>query len=95
MTSSKQRDDDAPRAATTAARARPDATHCCAADRCYIRLPAHLAMCSRHWRAVPRIIKSAVLRHYRRGQTALTASPEYLDAMTTAVEALREAGAPR
>lgn len=83
--------DDAPRAATTAARGRPDPTptHCCAADRCYIRVPTHLLMCTPHWRAVPRDIKSAVLRHYRRGQTALTASRDYLEAMAAAVEALR------
>lgn len=86
-----KRPTDAPRAATTAARGRPGPapTHCCAADRCYVRVAAHHLMCPDDWRALPRDIKSAVLRHYRRGQTAHTATPAYLDAMAAAVEALR------
>ncbi|MGI8333441.1 hypothetical protein ACRYCC_26110 [Actinomadura scrupuli] len=94
----QQRNDDAPRAASTAARAPADADdgqHDCAASGCRTRLPARILMCRTHWKRVPTGIQSEVYRHYRRGQTAATASPAYLAALDAAVAAVGTSGPPR
>jgi hypothetical protein len=70
-----------------------DNTHPCVADRCGVPLPPHLLMCKTHWHLVPTAIRRRVLDRYRRGQTAATASPEYLEAMRDAIAAVREAEA--
>lgn len=78
-------------AAPVAARGGGDGTHPCAAIPCRIVLPARILMCRTDWRRVPRDIQRQVWATYRRGQTAATASPEYLAAVQDAVDAVRQA----
>lgn len=63
-------------------------THDCAATGCAIRLPAHVLMCRPHWGLVPRPLQTEIWKHYRPGQTAATASTQYLQAVLVAVKAL-------
>lgn len=70
-------------------------THQCAADGCKRQIPPSLLMCWPDWRRVPRTLQSRIYALYRPGQTALTASPEYLDAVREAVTAVRESEARR
>jgi hypothetical protein len=53
-------------------------------------------MCRVHWYALPFDIRERILAAYRPGQTALTASPEYLDALRAALHyAARQGGEQR
>ena len=52
--------------------------------------PAYL-MCREHWYRLPARIRSRIWDTYRPGQTALTASPEYLEALREALEFARQA----
>jgi hypothetical protein len=73
----------------------PADTHPCAADQCDVPLPPRLLMCGPHWRDVPRVIQARIYALYRPGQTAATASPEYLAVLDEAVAAVRESEARR
>ena len=54
--------------------------------------PAYV-MCRTHWYRLPAGLRTRITATYRRGQTILTASPEYLDALQEALSyAAREAG---
>jgi hypothetical protein len=55
---------------------------------------SHL-MCRPHWYALPPEIRARILATFRPGQTALTASPEYLEALRDALRyaASQEGGA--
>lgn len=70
-------------------------THACPADRCFIRLPAHILMCRSHWKRLSASARRDILRAYQPGQTALTASTEYLVAVNAAIEAIRATERPR
>jgi hypothetical protein len=48
-------------------------------------------MCRTHWYRLPARIRSRILDTYWPGQTAATASPEYLDALREALEFARTA----
>lgn len=52
---------------------------------CTTPIPARHLMCRPHWRRLPAGIRARILVHYRRGQTALTATPEYLGALDDAL----------
>ncbi len=52
--------------------------------------PAYL-MCREHWYRLPARIRSRIWDTYQPGQTALTASPEYRDALREALEFARQA----
>jgi len=63
--------------------ARPDP---CAWPGCDKRTrPAYL-MCRAHWFQLPAVLRSRIWDTYRSGQTAATASPEYLEALREALE---------
>ncbi|MGH3222569.1 MAG: hypothetical protein ACRDPY_28385 [Streptosporangiaceae bacterium] len=47
--------------------------------------PAYL-MCRTHWYLLPAELRARITATYRRGQTILTASPEYLDALRDALD---------
>lgn len=68
--------------------ARAGGTHECAAPGCHKQLPARLLMCSADWRRVPWAIRQRIYTLYRAGQTALTASEEYLAAVKDAIAAV-------
>lgn len=82
---------DMPGAATGAARG-ASGTHTCVIPACRVTLPARLLMCRPHWACVPLAIRGRIQRLYRPGQTALTATPEYLAAVDEAIQAVQGAG---
>lgn len=65
-----------------------EGTHPCVATGCKVTLPAHVLMCRPHWHLVPTDLRTRIFRLYRPGQTAATASPEYLQALLEAVKAV-------
>jgi hypothetical protein len=69
----------------------PQGCHDCVVPGCPVRLHARYLMCRPHWRMVPRGLQAGVYRHYRRGQTARTASDDYLAAAQAAVAAVQKA----
>lgn len=69
-------------------------THPCVADGCGIPLPPHQLMCRPHWARVLRVLQARIYALYRPGQTALTATPENLQAVREAVAAARETEIP-
>jgi hypothetical protein len=54
--------------------------------------PAYL-MCRTHWYLLPADIRERIWATYRRGQTILTAPPEYLDALRDALDYAQRAAA--
>ena len=54
--------------------------------------PAYL-MCRTHWYQLPARLRSRIWDTYRPGQTALTASPEYLAALRDALDYARRTAA--
>jgi hypothetical protein len=48
-------------------------------------------MCPPHWYRLPAGIRARIWATYRRGQTALTCSPEYRDALREALAFARQA----
>jgi len=50
-------------------------------------------MCRPHWYRLPAVLRSRIWDTYRPGQTAATASPEYLEALREALEFARQANA--
>jgi hypothetical protein len=66
----------------------------CAWPRCPRRVRAGYLMCAPHWYRLPAGLRARIWAAYRRGQTAVTASPEYLDALREALgyATAREAG---
>lgn len=69
----------------------PKLTHECIGPGCTTRLPPRLLACRRHWWKIPAELRNEISTHYRPGQTAATASPEYLDALARVVEHLQGA----
>jgi len=57
----------------------------CPWPACPGRTKAGHLMCRDHWYALPPDIRARILATYRPGQTALTASPEYLEALRDAL----------
>ena len=57
----------------------------CPWPACPKRTKASYLMCREHWYALPPDIRARILATYRPGQTALTASPEYLEALRDAL----------
>jgi hypothetical protein len=55
--------------------------------------PAYL-MCRTHWYRLPARIRSRIWDTYQPGQTAATASPEYLEALGEALNFARETETP-
>lgn len=66
-------------------------THKCPAPDCATQLPASTLACRRHWYAIPAGLCGEIRAHYRPGQSVLTATPEYLDAVARIVEHLAKA----
>lgn len=60
----------------------------CAAPGCQETVRPSNLMCLPHWRTVPFPIKQAIYRNYTTGQTATTATPEYLKAMQAAIRSV-------
>jgi hypothetical protein len=54
--------------------------------------PAYL-LCRTHWYLLPAELRARITATYRRGQTVLSASPEYLDALRGALGYARRAAA--
>jgi hypothetical protein len=52
-------------------------------------------MCRTHWYRLPAALRSRIWDTYRPGQTAATASPEYLEALGEALNFARETVSPR
>ena len=52
---------------------------------CPKSIKANYLFCREHWYALPPEIRARILAAYRPGQTALTASPEYLEALRDAL----------
>jgi hypothetical protein len=50
-------------------------------------------MCRTHWYRLPAALRSRIWDTYRPGQTAATASPEYLETLREALEYARQAAA--
>lgn len=68
--------------------------HTCHARGCAREIPPQLLMCSVHWRLVPTPNRLEVWKHYRNGQEIdKRPSPEYLQAMEAAIEAVAGAEA--
>ena len=63
----------------------------CPWPACQKRKRPEYLMCRGHWFRLPAALRSRILGTYRPGQTALTASPEYLDALREALEFARQA----
>ena len=63
-------------------------THKCPAPDCTAQLPASKLACRRHWYAIPADLRDEIRAQYRPGQTVLTATPEYLEAVARVVEHL-------
>jgi hypothetical protein len=57
----------------------------CAWPRCPRRVRAGYLMCAPHWYRLPAGLRARIWATYRPGQTAATASPEYLDALSEAL----------
>ena len=53
----------------------------CAWPGCQVTAKRGRLMCSRDWFRLPRLLRDLILLHYVPGQTALTCSPEYRDAL--------------
>ena len=60
----------------------------CRALHCGKPISRDLLMCGHHWHLVPMVIRSQVWRHYKRGQTIETATPQYCEAVAQAIEAV-------
>ncbi len=78
-----------------AARARAEGTsfqpwHECVVTDCDIYMPPNRLMCQNHWRKVPEEQRRQLEATYRHGQTATTASDEYLTAVHNAIVAVQE-----
>lgn len=61
----------------------------CAAPGCKTQTKARHLMCFPHWCEVPESTRSEITKHYRPGQTATTASPEYMRALANAIRSVR------
>lgn len=69
-------------------------SHRCAAPACKLQVPQAKLMCKSHWFALPKEIRDRIWAHYKPGQTLMTASPEYLQALRDALAYLRSKGTP-
>lgn len=70
----------------------PGTRSTCPWPRCPKSTRANYLMCRTHWYALPFEIREGILATYRPGQTVLTASPEYLDALRDALHYAQQAG---
>ena len=50
-------------------------------------------MCRQDWYRLPKALRDRIWAHYVPGQTALTCSPEYRDALVAVLEYARQANA--
>ena len=66
------------------------AMHCCGWPGCPVKVELDLWGCKHHWFTLPREVRQAIWKAYRRGQTVWTASPEYLAAITAAAKWIRQ-----
>jgi hypothetical protein len=53
----------------------------CAWPGCQVIAKRGRLMCGRDWFRLPRLLRDLILLHYVPGQTALTCTPEYRDAL--------------
>ena len=53
----------------------------CAWPRCQTAVRPDRLMCVPDWRRVPKALRDAIWAHYRHGQTALTCTPQYREAL--------------
>jgi len=74
-------------------RGEPKRPHPCPWPRCRKHTRAAYLMCRTHWYRLPATLRARILDTYRPGQTTLTASPEYLDALREALAYARQAEA--
>lgn len=62
-------------------------SHMCPAARsCDVRLPDSLLACRSHWYQLPPPLRRRIMAEYRQGQTALTMSPAYEQALSDAMD---------
>jgi hypothetical protein len=65
--------------------------HTCHATGCQVPVPPKMLMCRKHWYMVPSPLRREVWRLYRPGQEIdKRPSPEYLDVMQAAIDAVAE-----
>jgi hypothetical protein len=55
-----------------------------------VAVRADRLMCVPDWRRVPKPLRDAIWEHYRHGQTALTCTPEYREALRAVMTWARE-----
>lgn len=63
--------------------------HDCLMPGCHRRLPMNRAFCRGCWKHIPQPLRERIHAAYRPGQTAATASEEYLQALQEAITAAR------
>jgi hypothetical protein len=61
----------------------------CAWPGCPAAAKPNQLMCYPHWVSLPKHLREGIWRHYRRGQNALTCSPEYREALRDVLEYAR------
>ena len=65
----------------------------CAWPGCQVTAKRGRLMCSRDWFRLPRLLRDLILLHYVPGQTALTCTPEYRDALADVLAYARRVNA--
>lgn len=70
---------------------RPNSLSRCMWPTCRKTIRPPYLMCRAHWYQLPAELRERIWATYRRGQTATTASPEYLDAVRQAFDYARRA----
>ena len=65
----------------------------CAWPGCNTSTSGARLCCPHHWRRLPKRLRDAILLHYRPGQTALTCTPEYRDALHEVLDFARRVNA--
>jgi hypothetical protein len=69
----------------------PSSHHTCPWPACRRAVPAHHLMCPADWWRLPADIRTRIWAAYRPGQTALSASPAYREALRDALAFARQA----
>jgi len=65
----------------------------CAWPGCPVTAKRGRLMCYRHWVSLPKRLRALIWEHYVPGQTALTCTPEYREALRTVLAYARRVNA--
>ena len=65
----------------------------CAWPGCKVTAKRGQLCCAPHWYRVPKRLRDAIWLHYRPGQTAVTCTPEYRDALHEVLAYARQVNA--